>query len=114
MKLSSLGDTKKTSSFWRHFFAWLILILFFLKISSIAFIYYFPKSSFFAEISKSLLLTLTNQERKSLGVSVLRENTKLNQAAYLKAKDMLENDYFAHISPSGFSPWHWFEKVGYN
>jgi len=114
MKLSSLGDTKKTSSFWRHFFAWLILILFFLKISSIAFIYYFPKSSFFAEISKSLLLTLTNQERKSLGVSVLRENTKLNQAAYLKAKDMLEKDYFAHTSPSGRSPWHWFEKVGYN
>jgi len=59
-KSTNLPSSKNTSFFWRHFFAWLILILFFLKISSIAFIYYFPKSSFFAEIIKSLLFTFIN------------------------------------------------------
>ena len=111
---STQSSSKKTSYFGRHFFAWLILILFLLKLSSVVFVYYFPKISFFAEISKSLLLTLTNQERKSLGVRVLKENAKLNQAAYLKAKDMLANDYFAHTSPAGRTPWYWFDKVGYN
>ncbi len=27
---------------------------------------------------------------------------------------MAENEYFAHTSPEGVTPWYWFEKVGYD
>ena len=30
-----------------------------------------------------------------------------------KANDMVANNYFAHTSPSGLTPWYWFEQVGY-
>ena len=110
---SSSEKNQKTSLFWHHLFIWLVLVLFILKIGAVLFIFYFPKSVFFAEISKTLLVNLTNQERKSLGITSLRENSNLNQAAYLKAKDMLNNDYFAHTSPSGLTPWYWFDKTGY-
>jgi len=44
----------------------------------------------------------------------LAESAKLNQAAQLKAENMVANNYFNHTSPSGISPWYWFTKVGYN
>ncbi len=31
----------------------------------------------------------------------------------MKAKDMAENQYFAHTSPTGATPWQWFSKAGY-
>lgn len=31
----------------------------------------------------------------------------------MKAKDMAENQYFAHTSPTGLTPWYWFTKAGY-
>jgi hypothetical protein len=38
----------------------------------------------------------------------------LEEAARLKAKDMFANGYFAHESPKGTSPWHWFGVAGYD
>jgi len=38
----------------------------------------------------------------------------LEQAAQQKAQDMIKNNYFAHTSPAGTSPWYWFDKVDYN
>ena len=35
-------------------------------------------------------------------------------AAEAKAEDMLKNDYFAHTSPEGRTPWHWLKKAGYS
>lgn len=97
-----------------NFLAWCIFLLFLFKVISILFLFNFPYSTFFAEISKNILLNLTNQERKFLGLGSLKESSKLNRAAYLKAKDILEKDYFAHKSPDGLNPWYWFSKVGYN
>jgi uncharacterized protein YkwD len=57
---------------------------------------------------------LTNQKRSNNRIAVLRQNPKLNQAAYLKAQDMIKYDYFAHTSPSGKTPWYWLDRVGYN
>ncbi len=73
-----------------------------------------PKTVFFADVTKNALFDLTNQEREGLGLSPLKENTKLDEVAYQKAKDMLDNGYFAHSSPTGINPWYWFKNVGYH
>ncbi len=84
------------------------------KIISIVVFINFPKNIFFADITKTALISLVNQERLSLGLFPLEENQKLDQAALLKAKDILEKDYFSHQSPEGITPWYWFSRIGYN
>jgi uncharacterized protein YkwD len=73
-----------------------------------------PQNIFFADITKATLENFANQTRKAIGLPALVKNLKLDQAAQLKAENMLANNYFAHTSPSGISPWFWFSKVGYN
>lgn len=60
------------------------------------------------------LLQDTNNERKNSGLSELNLNDKLSQAAFLRAQDMFENNYWSHTSPTGVQPWKWFGDVGYN
>ena len=60
------------------------------------------------------LLTDTNKERAAQNLGELQLNDQLSQAAFLKAQDMLANDYWAHTSPSGVEPWKWFGDTGYN
>jgi hypothetical protein len=91
-----------------------VLALLALKLIALLFIVYLPKTILFADLTKTALISLTNQERKAIGISALTENPTLNQAAYEKAKDMLASDYFSHWSPSGTSPWYWFKKAGYS
>lgn len=64
--------------------------------------------------SISGLLADTNQAREKSGLSPLKLNKKLDQAAYLKAQDMFNNNYWAHVSPSGVQPWSWLGKVHYS
>ena len=92
----------------------LVLSLVLIKLIYFSFFCFFPKGFFFSEVSRSVLLTLTNQRRSNFGISNLKENSKLNKAAYLKAKDMITYDYFAHTSPSGKNPWYWLDKANYN
>jgi len=66
-----------------------------------------------ADITPGALMRLTNQARKEAGLAALKQNDLLNQAAEAKAKDMFKNDYFAHTSPKGVSPWHWIKQSGY-
>ncbi|MBI3631369.1 MAG: hypothetical protein HY219_00690 [Candidatus Staskawiczbacteria bacterium] len=91
-----------------------VICLLIIKIISIVVFINFPKNIFFADITKNDLISLVNQKRLSLGVLPLIENQKLDQAALLKAQDMLTKDYFSHQSPSGVTPWYWFSKAGYN
>ena len=93
---------------------WCLAVLFVLKLITIPFLIYFPKSIFFSDISKTALIELLNKDRQSAGLDSLKENTALDNAAALKAKDILENDYFSHQSPQGISPWYWFKLAGYN
>jgi uncharacterized protein YkwD len=44
----------------------------------------------------------------------LQSNLLLDQAAMLKAQDMLNFDYFSHNSPEGKTPWYWIKLAGYN
>jgi uncharacterized protein YkwD len=55
----------------------------------------------------------TNIQRQQNGLSALKENTLLNQAAMNKAKDMFAAQYFEHISPIGKGPDGLAEDVNY-
>jgi hypothetical protein len=90
------------------------LVLLILKLVIIPFLLYFPRTVFFADLTKTDLIELANTTREYFGFQPLKENTVLDEAAYLKAKDMIEKGYFAHNSPEGITPWHWLEKSGYN
>jgi uncharacterized protein YkwD len=47
------------------------------------------------------VITLVNQERANEGVAALRFDPSLARAAQAHAADMVQNDYFEHISPDG-------------
>ena len=51
------------------------------------------------------VLSVLNQDRLKYGLPMLRGNAQLETAALAKARDMLEQGYFAHTSPSGTKPW---------
>jgi len=57
--------------------------------------------------------TLTNIERTKAGLPALAKNPLLDQAAQLKAADMVAVHYWTHVSPTGIQPWDWFKQVGY-
>lgn len=67
-----------------------------------------------AAVLPSVLNDLTNIERESENLKTLTINPILNQAAQMKADDMALNEYFAHTSPEGKTPWFWLEKAGYD
>ncbi len=67
-----------------------------------------------ANISVDDLLRITNQDRQANGLPPLRLDGELMQAAAGKAQDMFVNNYWAHISPSGTTPWDFIKGAGYN
>jgi len=74
----------------------------------------FSENFFIAGIKQSSLTQMVNRQRSAEGLNLLRENSTLSKAAMLKARDMVEKEYFAHQSPDGNTPWHWFKEAGYN
>jgi uncharacterized YkwD family protein len=46
------------------------------------------------------MVNLINQERAKAGVAPLKVDLRLVQSARLKSKDMIENNYFSHTSPT--------------
>lgn len=72
-----------------------------------------PQTADLSTITSSRIVELTNVERKQAGASTLKVSSLLTNAAQQKAQHMLDEDYFAHISPSGVTPWFWMAKVGY-
>lgn len=91
-----------------------IICLLILKIAVVGVSFNFPKNIFFADVTKNALVEYINQGRKQAGVGVLTENVKLDQAAFLKAQDMMAKGYFYHVSPDGVTPWYWFGVSGYD
>jgi len=84
-----------------------------IKLAAVAFVFYFPQTNLFSAINSEALVSLINEQRVAQKLAPLAVNPKLNEAANLKAQDMLEKGYFDHVSPSGVSPWHWFSEAGY-
>lgn len=65
-------------------------------------------------ITTENIIALTNASRASLNIRPLRQDQLLGSAAQAKADDMIKNQYFAHNSPSGKSPWDFISTFGYN
>ena len=66
-----------------------------------------------ADISTQELLKFTNEKRVENGLPPLIVNSELENAAYAKAQDMFEKDYWAHNSPDGTTPWFFIKGAGY-
>jgi uncharacterized protein YkwD len=88
-----------------------IKIAFLASVVSFAFSFQISSASV---ISRENVVDLVNYSRAKEGLSVLVENSKLNEAALEKARDMIQNNYFAHTSPKNVTPWFWFEKNKYD
>ena len=66
-----------------------------------------------SSVSQQELIRLTNIERQKNGLPPVTEDPRLNAAALEKAKNMFEEDYWAHFSPSGKDPWGFINGAGY-
>jgi hypothetical protein len=88
----------------------LVIILFCTSLGSS---YVLNKTDFGAAVLPAVLVDLTNEHRIENNQKPLVRSTVLEAAALMKAKDMAANQYFAHTSPAGITPWYWFNKAGY-
>lgn len=68
---------------------------------------------FATDITTNKLYELTNAQRLKNNLPVLTYNEKLSQAAYYKAQDMFNKNYWAHFSPDGNTPWTFILSSGY-
>lgn len=67
-----------------------------------------------AAVNAAEVIAYTNEERADDGLTHLKRNSLLDKAAQMKAEDMAQKGYYAHVSPEGVTPVHWVEKVGYS
>lgn len=71
------------------------------------------RSKQYASVLAAVLVDMANQDRAENRLDGLKINPVLTKAAQLKADDMAAKSYFAHTSPEGVDPWHWFDEAGY-
>jgi len=64
-------------------------------------------------LTQAGIIKWTNSQRKEYDLPPLRENSELNALALIKAKDMLAEQYFGHISPAGEGVADLAEMIGY-
>jgi len=83
-------------------------------LSIVSFNIFLPQFALANSDLKSKIIQLTNIDRSQFDLPILKNNSELDHAAYLKAQDMINNDYFAHTSPQGKDSWYWFEKANYD
>lgn len=55
--------------------------------------------------NEALVEEMVNEYRVSLGLGKLAHDEKLCKSALYKSADMLDKQYFAHVSPTGEQPW---------
>lgn len=66
-----------------------------------------------SSVDQKELIRLTNIERQKQGLGAVSEDLRLDTAAMEKAKNMFEENYWAHFSPSGKDPWGFINGAGY-
>ena len=66
-----------------------------------------------SEITSQKVYEETNAERLKLKLSPLHYNPVLSNSATKKGEDMFKNNYWAHNSPTGTTPWDFFKAEGY-
>lgn len=94
--------------------AWLSALLVISKVLALGVISLIPAQAELSTITVNRIVQLTNAEREKADLPALAVNAKLAAAAQEKGQHMLAEDYFAHISPSGVTPWFWISKAGYS
>lgn len=70
-------------------------------------------ASYCASGAYTRMLELINEHRREHDLEPLELSQPLGQAAELKAQDMAQQDYVAHVSPDGQEPEDMLEEVGY-
>ena len=75
--------------------------------------FFIHKTVLGASVAANVLVDLTNDSRIAYNAPPLVRSATLDQAATMKGVDMVTKAYFAHESPDGVTPWHWFKQVGY-
>src|SRR5258708_7038210 len=66
-----------------------------------------------SSVDQKELIRLTNVERQKAGLGEVTEDSRLDQAALEKGKNMFAENYWAHFSPSGKDPWGFINGAGY-
>ncbi len=85
------------------------------KVLSISLLTFGPVlPAYSSAITAQNIISLTNDSRKTFGLTELKPNELLNAAAQAKANDMLAKGYFAHTSPDGRLPWDFITTANYN
>lgn len=64
-------------------------------------------------LERSGILYYTNLEREKEGLTSLKENVLLNEAALAKTKHMFDDQYFEHVAPTGEDVSYWVDNTGY-
>jgi len=62
---------------------------------------------------RAAILCLINRKRAESGESPLKANAQLEQAAESHSQELVADDYFAHVSPSGETPVDRIRETGY-
>src|SRR3989338_91123 len=101
-----------------HFFrleAMAAVFLFVAAIFGLAFTQMFvlSRTHYLGAVLPGVLVDMANQDRGIYNLTPLVINKTLQEAAQEKANDMATRGYFAHVSPTGITPWYWFTKAGY-
>jgi hypothetical protein len=120
-KLKTFFVPRHDNDFKPHFFREravlgmaLVIVLFFVTAFALQSLVIRGGFSQIGAVISSTLVELANNDRKANDLGVLTVNPVLEEAARLKAQDMVAKGYFAHESPEGVEPWHWFEEAGYD
>lgn len=92
----------------------LVLVVLTFAIANIQSLIWLGSDWMVSTILPAVIVELTNDERTDGALGTLKRSDVLDSAAKLKAEDMAKNAYFAHYSPTGISPWYWFDEVSYN
>lgn len=69
--------------------------------------------SYATSISISDLLAQTNAQRVGNAAGALSLNSQLDTAAQTKANDMVNRNYWSHVTPDGVQPWVFITNTGY-
>lgn len=69
---------------------------------------------FTTRLTKQGIVDITNEERINEGLAPLTVNFKLDSSALMKVEDMMDLQYFEHVSPEGVSVSDLGDKVKYD
>lgn len=90
-----------------------VLVAIFFLVLAFASTYFAYSPTAHAAVDAHEVFELTNHERARERVAPLERNRLLDRAAQMKADDMAEKGYYAHVSPEGRTPMYFVERAGY-